>query len=69
MKLNSEEILIVHTALDILTGAYEGGTEAAFVQELLKQYQSASLQDKARVIRRKLDQEGLLAEKLTWDEG
>ena len=69
MKLSSEEIRMLHTALDILTGAYGGGTETPFVQELLRHDQSDSLRDKAAVLRRKLDQEGLIADKGTWDEG
>ena len=69
MKLSSEEIVMLHTALDILTGAYGGGTETPFVQELLRHYQSDSLRGKAAVLRRKLDQEALILDKGTWDEG
>ena len=69
MKLNSEEIVMLHTALDVLTGAYDEGLDSAFVQELVKQYQSESLRDKARVLRKKLDQESLLAEQVEWDRG
>ena len=69
MKLSSEEIRMLHTALDILTGAYGGGTETPFVQELLRHYQSDSPRDKAAVLRRKLDQEALILDKGTWDEG
>ena len=69
MKLSSEEIRMLHTALDILTGAYGGGIQTPFVQELLRHYQSDSLRDKAAVLRRKLDQEGLILDKGTWDEG
>ena len=69
MKLSSEEIGMLHTALDILTGAYGGGIETPFVQELLKHYQSDGLRDRAAVLRRKLDQEALIADKGTWGEG
>ena len=69
MKLSSEEIGMLHTALDVLTGAYDEGLDSAFVRELVKQYQSDSLRGRAAVLRRKLDQEALIADKGTWDEG
>ena len=68
MKLNSEEIAMLHTALDVLTGVYDEGLDSAFVRELVKQYQSESLRDKARVLRKKLDQESLKAEQVSWDQ-
>ena len=69
MKLNSEEIVMLHTALDVITGAYDEGLDSAFVRELVKQYQSESLRDKARILRKKLDQESLSAEQVEWDRG
>ena len=69
MKLNSEEIVMLHTALDVLTGVYDEGLDSAFVRELVKQYQSESLRDKARILRKKLDQESLSAEQVEWDRG
>ena len=68
MKLNSEEIAMLHTALDVLTGVYDEGLDSAFVRELVKQYQSESLRDKARVLRKKLDQESLKAVQVSWDQ-
>lgn len=69
MKLNSEEIVMLHTALDVLTGVYDEGLDSAFLRELVKQYQSESLRDKARILRKKLDQESLSAEQVDWDRG
>ena len=55
--LTTDEINDLHTALDILTGAYAGGVDLPLVRDLLKQYAPGSaLGERARSLHAKLDQ-------------
>lgn len=55
--LTPDDINDLHTALDILTGAYAGGVDEPLVRDLLKQYAPGTpLGDRARSLHAKLDQ-------------